>query len=137
MASSSKIARWVRATLLGPFITCWTIVTAASILLPSDLYSRIFFDVDTWALGMWLVSLFASAVAVCLIAVDVTFLKYGLRRLPSGGSGLFSSMLAPIAVWIVWAVIPTSDQIPFLVLSLAGGLWIGAASVRLLFGKRP
>lgn len=137
MASSSKIAKWVRATLIGPFITCWTIVTAASILLPSDLFQRVFFDVDTWALGMWLVSLFASAVAVCLIAVDVVFLKYELRRLPCGGRGLFSSMLAPIAVWIVWAVIPSSDQIPFLVLTLAGGLWLGAAAVRLLFGKRP
>ena len=137
MASSSKIAKWIRATLMGPFITCWTIVTAASLLLPSELYQRIFFDVDTWALGMWLVSLFASAVAVCLVAVDVVFLKLKLRRLPSGGRGLFSSMLAPIAVWIVWAVIPPAEQIPLLVLSLAAGLWIGAASVRLVFGKRP
>ena len=137
MASSTKISKWARATLLGPFITCWSIVTAASILLPADLFSRIFFDVDTWALGMWLVSFFAAAVTVCLIAVDVIFLKWKLRRLPTGGRGLFSSMLAPIAVWVVWAVVPPSEQIPWLVLSLAGGLWIGAASVRLLFGKRP
>ena len=137
MASSSKIAKWVRATLIGPFITCWGVVTAASILLPSELFSRLFFDVDSWALGMWLVSFFAAAVAVCLIAVDVTFLKYKLRRLPTGGGGLFSSMMAPIAVWIAWFVIPASDRIPFLVLSLAGGLWLGAATVRWVFGKRP
>lgn len=109
-------------------------MTAASVLLPSELFSRVFFDVDSWALGMWLVSLFASAVAVCLIATDVLFLKWKLRRLPTS---LFSSMLAPIAVWIVWFVMPSFETIPLLVASLAAGLWLGAASVRLVFGKRP
>lgn len=134
MASTTKISKWIRATLIGPFATCWGVVTAASVLLPSEAFSRIFFDVDSWALGMWLVSLFASAVAVCLIATDVLFLKWKLRQLPTS---LFSSMLAPIAVWIVWFVMPSFETIPLLVASLAAGLWIGAASVRFVFGKRP
>ncbi len=128
-----KLGTWARPTLIGPFLTCWGLVTFAS--LGGQL--RTLFDIDSWALAMLLVSFFAAGVAVCLVAIDVTFLKWKWRRLPSGGLGWFSSMMAPVFVWISWLLLPGGDTVPRTVATLIGGVWCGALAARVVFGRKP
>ncbi|MEM9068614.1 MAG: hypothetical protein AAGE52_08915 [Myxococcota bacterium] len=136
MQSNRDISRWVRPTLLGPFLTCWGIVTMAAMTQSLDSL-RALFDVESWALAMLLISFFASAVAVCLVAVDVTLLRFKTRKLPSGAKGWVGAMLAPVATTILLMFLPSSDEIVPQVLRFAGALWIGALGVRLLLGTRP
>lgn len=134
--TSRDLGRWARPTLLGPFVTCWALATLATVTQTSALV-RALFDVDTWAAAMLLVSFFAAAVAVCLVAVDVTLLRARFRRLPMGRPAWVGALLAPLAAGVFAVLLPLGETIPGQVLRLGAALVAGALSVRVLFGSRP
>lgn len=139
----TKLGPWAWPTLLGPFLPGWALVTWAAVVgdeqsVGSAVQSVMpFFDVDGWALAMFLVSMMSAVVAFHLVVVDVLLLRMRLRALPTGGRAWFSGLLAPIATVLAWVVLPSGDGGAGSVLTVALGFLLGALVVRLLLGKRP
>ncbi|HJK89365.1 MAG TPA: hypothetical protein RMH85_34210 [Polyangiaceae bacterium LLY-WYZ-15_(1-7)] len=140
MKRVTKLGPWARPTLLGPFLPLWALVTWATwqAELEGVFDAQPFFDVETWAQAMLIVSGFAAVVAFHLVVADVLLLRAKLRQLPTGFRGWIGSMLAPFATVLAWSLLPGGDGGGVLgaVLLLVAGFFLGAFAVRLVFGKR-
>jgi hypothetical protein len=129
---------WIRPTLLGPFVSCFGLVTFAHFSVGEEvLFSGHRFD--SWLFAMLLTGFFAAAMVVNLILADVALLRGKIRRLPTGMRGWLSSMLAPLGVFFVWNVHGWGDgsSVIELVVRIVAPMIAVAYASRLVLGSRP
>ncbi len=131
----TDLRSWLVPTLAGPFATMWTLTILALLLIGQGAIRIFGFDLDTWAMALFLSGAFASGLFVFLAIADVVLLSTKSRRLPTGGAAFKSAALAPFAFWAV-------SLLPVPVTSLfAAVLWavtamaLSAFAIRWLLGK--
>ena len=130
---------WLRPTLLGPFVTTWTVATLLlfaqqALVLPNG--ERL----DAWLLALVSTSFFAAMVVCGLLAADLALLRAKMRKLPTHGRAWLSSLLAPVGVWIAWSVFGWGDEdtaIPVAVLLFAWPFAGVPLALRWALGERP
>ncbi len=129
---------WIRPTLLGPFLSCFGLVTAAHFTLGEQvLYSGHRFD--SWLVSMMITGFFAAGMVVNLILADVALLRLKMRRLPTGLRGWASSMAAPLGVFFVWSTLGMGqgDSVIELVVRIVAPMVAVAYATRIVLGGRP
>jgi hypothetical protein len=129
---------WIRPTLLGPFVSCFGLVTLAHFTLGEQvLFNGHRFD--NWLLSMMITGFFAAGMVVNLILADVALLKSKIRRLPTGFRGWVSSMVAPLGVFFVWNTfgMGDGDSVLELVVRIVAPMIAVAYLSRLVLGARP
>lgn len=128
---------WIRPTLKGPFLTVWGFTTLAHLTFGVSVLSGGRFD--GWMLGMLFGSFFAATCVAALIFADLVLLRMKARKLPTGGAAWLSAMLAPIAIWMGWAWLGMGDgeNVPEIVLRIAGPVLVGPLALRLVLGSAP
>lgn len=129
---------WIRPTLLGPFLSCFGLVTFAHFTFGEEvLFNGHRFD--SWLLSMMLTGFFAAGMVVNLILADVALLKSKVRRLPTGLRGWASSMAAPLGVFFVWNTLGMGegDSVIELVVRIVAPMIAVAYATRFLLGSRP
>lgn len=129
---------WIRPTLLGPFVSCFGLVTLAHFTVGEDvLFNGHRFD--SWLMSMMITGFFAAGMVVNLILADVALLRSKVRRLPTGFRGWVSSMGAPLSVFFVWNSFGMGDggSAIELVLRIVGPMIAMAYATRLVLGARP
>lgn len=128
---------WIRHTLLGPFISCFGLVTLLHFTFGEQiLFSA--FSLDSWLLTMMLIGFFAAGMVVNLIVADVLLLKFKRYMLPTGPVGWATSMGAPLGVLFVWNTFGTDGASMLEVVIRTVGPMIFAAHVaRAIIGRRP
>ncbi|UJR82614.1 hypothetical protein [Sandaracinus amylolyticus] len=130
---------WLRPTLVGPFATTWTIVSLlqlaqSALVLPNG--ERL----DAWLLVLLSSSFYAAMIVVGLLSADLVLLRTKLRRLPTNGRAWLSSLLAPVGVWLAWAIVGWGDEdtaIPMVVLLVSWPFLGAPLALRWMFGERP
>jgi fructose-specific phosphotransferase system IIC component len=125
---------WIRPTLLGPFITTWSLVTLTTLTFGARIATL--GQYDHWLIAMLSASMFTGLIVCSLIAADVFLLQRKLRQLPTGASAWMTSMLAPVGVWFTWHVLGFGDgDIPSAVFHIAAPILLVPFPLRLLFGR--
>lgn len=130
---------WLRPTLLGPFVTTWTVATLMlfaqrALVLPNGE------QLDAWLLVLVSSGFFASMVVCGLLAADLVLLRARARKLPTRGRAWLSSLLAPLGIWIAWSVVGWGDEdtaVPLAVLLFAWPFAGVPLALRWLVGERP
>ena len=130
---------WLRPTLLGPFVTTWAFVTLGHLGSGSSFLEHVLpfgERLDGWLVGMLVMSFFAAMIVVGLLTADLALLRAGLRKLPTGGRAWLSALVAPVAVWISWAVFGVGDgeSIPELVLMISWPMLGAPLALRFALG---
>lgn len=132
------IGGWLTPTLVAPWISVYTSVTALAVL---GVDWGIFRKVAGWAVGMLVGSVWAFAFCLVLVLVDVALLAARARTLPVGRVGWSGSLFAPLFVFGAYAVVPPHSFWRHGVAGIAAALVIPmvvvALAVRLFAGQRP
>ena len=86
MASAERyvrptVAGWLTPTLIAPWISVYTAVTAIAVL---GIDYGLFGKVVGWAVGMLVGSVWAFVFCTLLVLVDLTLLGVKVRTLPAG-----------------------------------------------------
>lgn len=131
----SSFRPWLVPTLAGPFVTMWTLVTIAFLLVGQAqiLGERL----DSWALAMVLSGFLAAGQVVALLVADVALLKLKWRRLPTGARVWLSSLASPFVVQTVFMIPLPIESIAGLAAWVVVGMLGAATANRLLFGTAP
>jgi hypothetical protein len=138
MTDMNDFTPWIRHTLLGPFVTCFGLVTLAHFTVGEEvLFNGHRFD--SWLLSMLLTGFFAAGMVVNLIMADLALLKGKMRRLPTGFRGWASSMSAPLGVLFLWNTLGAGQGESMLevVVTIVGPMIVVAYATRLVLGSRP
>jgi len=94
---------WLTPTLVAPWISVYGAVTAYAAL---GVDWGLFGKVAGWAVGMVVGSVWALAFCLMLVAVDVGLLAVKVRTLPAGKRGWLGSLVAPLAVFGIYGMLP-------------------------------
>lgn len=97
------IPGWLTPTLIAPWLSVYGAVTAFAML---GVDWGFFGKVAGWAVGMLIGSVWAFAFCIVLLLVDVALLAVRVRTLPTGRRGWAGALLAPLAVFGVYGVVP-------------------------------
>lgn len=132
------VAGWLTPTLIAPWITVYSVVTAVAAL---GIDRGLFGKVLGWTVGMVVGSVWAFVFCALLLVVDLALLGVKVRTLPAGKRGWLASFLSPLAVFGAYVAVPPYKF-------YAAGPWaIGAAVLipmiavaigsRVLAGTKP
>jgi hypothetical protein len=97
------IAGWLTPTLIAPWISVYTAVTAFA-LLGVD-WGPVW-KIAGWAAGMLVGSVWAFAFCTLLVVIDLALLAIRVRTLPAGKRGWLASFAAPLLVFGIYGVAP-------------------------------
>lgn len=132
------VGGWLRPTLIAPWISVYTAVTAAAVL---GIDRGLFGKVVGWTLGMMLGSIWAFVFCAILVTVDLALLAVKVRTLPAGRRGWGAAFLSPLAVFGIYAVAPPYrfyPQGPWAILAaVLAPMLVVAVGARILSGRRP
>lgn len=112
------VAGWLTPTLIAPWITAYSAVTAIASLKIDGLFGKVL----GWTVGMFVGSVWAFVFCALLIVVDLALLGVKVRTLPAGKRGWAASLLSPLAVFASYVVVPPYKF-------YAAGPWAIAAAV--------
>jgi hypothetical protein len=113
------VAGWLTPTLIAPWISVYTAVTAAAVL---GIDRGLFGKVLGWTVGMLVGSVWAFVFCGLLVLTDLVLLGIKIRTLPAGKRGWAASFLSPLAVFTAYVAVPPYKFYP-------AGPWAIAAAV--------
>lgn len=126
----TDLRSWLVPTLAGPFVTMWTLTILALLLIGQGAIRIFGFDLDTWAMALFLSGAFASGLFVFLAIADVVLLATKRRELPTGRTAFKSAALSPFAFYTV-SLLPVPVTSLFVAI-----LWAVTAMALAAFGIR-
>jgi hypothetical protein len=115
---SRSLARWLLPTTFGPFLSTYGAVGLYALFGGHDGIAR-------WAilvLGLVIGTLWSAVYSLLLALVDVALLAARQRVLPEGKRGWGLSSASPLAVFVVYTVLPPASFYKF-------GPWAVAAAI--------
>lgn len=132
------VAGWLTPTLLAPWMSVYTAVTAfAALGVDWGLFGKI----AGWTVGMVVGSVWAFVFCSMLALVDVALLAVRVRTLPSGRRGWATAFAAPLMVFGVYGIAPPHTFWRFggwgVTAAVLAPMVIVAILVRLAGGLKP
>ncbi|MBX3192644.1 MAG: hypothetical protein KF819_37010 [Labilithrix sp.] len=132
------VAGWLTPTLIAPWISVYTAVTAIAFL---GIDHGLFGKALGWVVGMLVGSVWAFVFCGLLVFVDLALLGVKVRTLPAGKRGWGTALLSPLLVFASYAAVPPYKFYPAGPWAIAAAILVPmivvAIGVRLFGGQKP
>jgi hypothetical protein len=132
------VTGWLTPTLVAPWISVYTAVTAIAVL---GIDRGLFGKVLGWTVGMVVGSVWAFVFCTLLVLTDLALLGVKVRTLPAGRRGWAASFLSPLACIAAYVAVPPYKFYPAGPWAIAAAVLIPmvvvAIATRLFGGTKP